>query len=46
LRETTPNMSFGPKVVDWACSLQKTKKWFRWQKLVLCMHLDTHFRNG
>jgi hypothetical protein len=21
LRETTPNMSFGPKVVDWACSL-------------------------
>jgi hypothetical protein len=20
LRETTPNMSFGPKVVDWACS--------------------------
>jgi hypothetical protein len=37
LRETTPNMSFGPKVVDWACSLRKTKKWFRWQKLVLCM---------
>jgi hypothetical protein len=31
-------MSFGPKVVDWACSLRKTKKWFRWQKLVLCMH--------
>jgi hypothetical protein len=21
LRETTPNMSFGHKVVDWACSL-------------------------
>jgi hypothetical protein len=20
LRETTPNMSFGPKVVDWACA--------------------------
>ena len=20
LRETTPNMRFGPKVVDWACS--------------------------
>jgi hypothetical protein len=35
LRETTPNMSFGPKLVDWACSLRKTKKWFRWQKLVL-----------
>ena len=25
-RETTPNMSFGPKVVDWACSLRKNKK--------------------
>jgi hypothetical protein len=37
LRETTPNMSFGPKVVDWVCSLQKTKKWFRWQILMfLC----------
>src|SRR5688572_28865179 len=35
LCETTPNMSFGPKVVDWACSLRKTKNWFRWQKLVL-----------
>jgi hypothetical protein len=30
-----PNMSFGPKVVDWACSLRKTKKWFWWLKLVL-----------
>jgi hypothetical protein len=28
-------MSFGPKVVDWACSLRKTKKWFWLQKLVL-----------
>jgi hypothetical protein len=46
LHETTPNKSFGPKVVDWACSLRKTKKWFRWQKLVLCMHPDTSFRNG
>jgi hypothetical protein len=46
LRETTPNMSVGPKVVDWACSLRKTKKWFRWRKLVLCMHPDTRFRNG
>jgi hypothetical protein len=35
LRETTPNMCFGPKVVDWACSLRKTKKWFRWQKFVI-----------
>jgi hypothetical protein len=46
LRETTPNMSFGPKVVDWACSLRKTKKWFQWQKLMLCMHPDSRFRNG
>jgi hypothetical protein len=46
LRETTPNMSFGPKVVNWACSLRKTKKWFRWQKHVLCMHPDNRFQNG
>jgi hypothetical protein len=32
------NISFGTKLVDWACSLRKTTKWFRWQKLVLCMH--------
>ena len=25
-RETFENMSFGPKVVDWACSLQENKK--------------------
>jgi hypothetical protein len=41
-----PNMRFGPKVVDWACSLLKTTKWLSWQKLVLCMHPDTRFRNG
>jgi hypothetical protein len=46
LRKTTPNMSFGHKVVDWACSLRKTKKWFRWQKLVLLCTPDTRFRNG
>jgi hypothetical protein len=40
------NMSFGPKVVDWACSLLKMKNWFRWQKLVLCMHPDPRFGNG
>src|SRR5688572_17340444 len=39
-------MSFGPKVVDWACSLRKTKKWFRWQKLVLCMHPTPGFGIG
>ena len=27
-RKTFENMSFGPKVVDWVCSLQKNKKWF------------------
>jgi hypothetical protein len=29
LRETTPNKCFGPKVVDWACSLRKMKKLIR-----------------
>jgi hypothetical protein len=32
--------------VDWACSFRKTEKWFWWQKLMLCMHPDTRFRNG
>ena len=27
-RETTKNMSFGPKVVDWACLLLQNKKRF------------------
>ena len=33
-RETTENMSFGPKVVDWAGSLLENKKWFLRHKLV------------
>ena len=33
-RETLENMSFGPNVVDWACSMLETKKWFERQKLV------------
>jgi hypothetical protein len=45
LRETSPNMSFGPKVVDSTCSLRKTKKWFRWQKLMFYAP-DTLFWNG
>ena len=45
-RETTPNMSFGPKVVDWACSLRKNKKWFRWHKLMPCIHRNGRFANG
>jgi hypothetical protein len=39
-------MSFGTKVVDWACSLRKTKKWFQWQKLVLCLHPTPVFGMG
>jgi hypothetical protein len=39
-------MCFGPKVVDWACPLRKTKKLILWQKLVLCMHPDTRFWIG
>jgi hypothetical protein len=46
VRETTPNMSFGPKVVDWACPLRKTKKRFRWQKLMLRMQFDTRCLTG
>ena len=44
-RKSTPNMSFGPKVVDWACSLRKKKKWFRWHKLMPCIHPDARFPN-
>ena len=33
-RETTENMSFGHKVVDWACSLLENKKQFWRPKLV------------
>jgi len=33
-RETTENMSFGPKVADWACLLLENKKRFWRQKLV------------
>jgi hypothetical protein len=32
--ETFENTSFGPKVVDWACSLLKNKKLFWRQKLM------------
>jgi hypothetical protein len=46
LRETTPNMSFGPKISGLGMFVAKNEKWFWWQKLMLCMHPDTHFRNG
>ena len=42
-RETTENMSFGPKVADWACLLLENKKWFWRHKLVHLMHFDTGF---
>ena len=36
-RETIHNMSFGPKGVDWACSLRKNKKHIWKNKVVHCM---------
>ena len=45
-RETTQNISFWPKEVDWACSFRKTKKHFWNHKVVHCMHPNTRFRNG
>jgi len=44
--ETTINLSFGHKEVDWACSLRKNKKWFRGHKLMPCIQPDTRFCNG
>jgi hypothetical protein len=41
--ETTENMSSGPKVVDWACSLLENKKQFWRHKLLQYMDLDTGF---
>src|SRR6185437_9726722 len=37
-RETTQKLSFGPKEVDWACSLRKNKTQFPKHKVVHCMH--------
>ena len=45
-RKHPKNMSLGPKAVDWACSLRKMKKWFRWQKLMLRIQFDTRFPTG
>ena len=42
-RKTFENMSFGPKVLDWASSLLKNKNRFWRQELVHWMHLDTGF---
>ena len=46
LRETTQNMGFGPKVVDWAYSLRKNEEMVPLAKTRAFMHPDTRFRNG
>ena len=46
LRETTQKLSFGPKEVDWACSLRKNKTQLRKHKVVHCMHPKTRSHNG
>ena len=45
-RETTQKLSFGPKEVDWACSLQKNKTQLRKHKVVHCMHAKTRSHKG
>src|SRR4029079_14142197 len=44
-RETTQKLSFGPKEVDWACSLRKNKTQRRKHKVVHCMHPKTRSHN-
>ena len=44
--ETTQELSFGPKEVDWACSLRKNKTQLRKHKVVHCMHPKTRSHNG
>ena len=45
-RETTQKHCFGPKEVDWACSLRKNKTQLRKLKVVHCMHPKTRSNNG
>src|SRR6185312_9167820 len=45
-RETTQKLSFGPKEVDWACSLRKNKMQLRKHKVVHFMHPKTRSQNG
>ena len=45
-RETTQKLSFGPKEVDWACSLQKNKTQLRKHKVVHCMHPERDLTTG
>ena len=44
--ETTQKLSFGPKEVDWACSLQKNKTQLQKHKVVHFMHPKTRSHNG
>src|SRR6185295_18099009 len=44
-RETTQKLSFGPKEVDWACSLRKNKTQLRKHKVVHFMHPETRSHN-
>src|SRR6185369_6668991 len=45
-RETTQELSFGPKEVDWACLLRKNKKQLRKHNVVHFMHPKTQSHNG
>src|SRR6185503_9154707 len=45
-RKTIQNLSFRTKVEDWACLLQKNKKWFWRHKLVHLMHPILIFTMG
>src|SRR6185295_10142742 len=44
-RKTTQKLSFGPKQVDWACSLRKNKTQLRMHKVVHFMHPKTQSHN-
>src|SRR6185312_13209528 len=44
-RETTQELSFGPKEVDWACLLRKNKKQLRKHNVVHFMHPKTRSHN-
>src|SRR4026207_163916 len=45
-RETTQKLSFGPKEVDWACSLRKNKTQLWKHKVVHFMYPKTRSHNG
>src|SRR6185503_4877618 len=44
-RETTQKHSFGPKEMDWECSLQKNKTQLRKHNVVHFMHPKTRYNN-